>query len=183
MIITVLWEDQRGGAGFGPHELLLACVADELGRNVQTLARILRPLPKKGNTKILEALKESFAELRDRGSVCAVIDRDRIRDCWKASPCSDCIGGICARIRADALGDYYLVLLVRNMETLTRASSALLGDAAPTVKPTPSERDAVLRRLAFGDARLRAALRTQVPSFERLVRWAVNEVRKMEMSR
>jgi hypothetical protein len=30
MIITVLWEDQRGAEakGFGPHELLLSCVAD-----------------------------------------------------------------------------------------------------------------------------------------------------------
>lgn len=32
MLVTVLWEDQRGtqARGFGPHELLLSCLADEL---------------------------------------------------------------------------------------------------------------------------------------------------------
>jgi hypothetical protein len=34
MRITVLWEDSRGveTKGFGPHALLLACLADKLGR-------------------------------------------------------------------------------------------------------------------------------------------------------
>jgi hypothetical protein len=66
MIVTVLWEDQRGQQtkNFGPHELLLSSLADELSSDDENhplqrrrLSKLVVGHPKKGNGSVLSAMK------------------------------------------------------------------------------------------------------------------------------
>lgn len=127
-MITVLWEDSRGTAAksFGPHELLLACVADDL-------------------------------------------DRDQLHDLWP-TPSPSCRSGITARFRQDAEGDYDLVLLERNMETLIEITCQILGRHVPP--KDPDERDRVLLTAVWppsGTTDIRQTIRHSCPSFARIV--------------
>lgn len=173
MIVTVLWEDQRGveARGFGPHDLLLACVADELGIDYKRLRDQVTSSPKKGVSKVRTELQRNFRRLANSGPVIAVVDRDKVIDLWKHSmPPSDCMSGITARFRKDAAGDYDLIFLVRNMETLIEAVCRAMRQDTPSRKPTPDQRDRILRRAVWGGTpEVRAAIRRDCPSFARIV--------------
>ena len=165
---TVLWEDQRGVTvkGFGPHDLLMACVADELGPGHRRLAD---PVPLKGSGNVRKRLKRDVEKLRGHGPVVVVLDRDRVADLC-VTPGADCMKGITSRLQKDAPGDYELVFLVDNTETLVAAACTALGIAAPNQKPTPDERDRYLGRAAWAPERgVRDDIRTSCPSFARLV--------------
>jgi hypothetical protein len=173
MIISVLWEDQYGAAprNFGPHVLLVACVADARRCDRSLVQRFVIPNPRKGNAGVREALQEDGARLFDDGPVFAVLDRDKVRELWKLpGPMPpECMSAIAERFRQDAPGDYDLVFLVDNVESLLRASASILEQEAPKHKPTPNERDRILARLAWSDAAKRGRLLELCPSFERLV--------------
>jgi hypothetical protein len=93
-VITVLWEDQRGVEvrGFGPHDLLVSCLVDDLNSDRRQVAKQVESHPKKGNTKVLKEIQRNYEHLRGRGPLFAVVDRDRIQDLWKGSP--NCMSGI-----------------------------------------------------------------------------------------
>jgi hypothetical protein len=173
MIITVLWEDQRGAEakGFGPHELLLSCVADELNCARDTLKELIESHPKKGNANLRGAIQRDIDRLADVGPVFAVIDRDKVRQLWKSpSQPADCMSSIGHRFRQDAPGDYDLVFLVDNVESLIKAACAVLGEPYPDNKPGPDLRDRLLGKVAWAQSQAsRSAIRKQCPSFSRLV--------------
>jgi hypothetical protein len=182
MIVTVLWEDQRGTEtkGFGPHELLIACLTDELTITRERLVGLLKCHPKKGNGNVRAALQRDLDRLSKSGPVVAVVDRDKIRDLWKPSgeQPPDCIAGIASRFRSDAPGDYELVLLVDNVEDLVRAACTARRVDVPTAKPTPDERDRILARCAWDLPHARSDLRNSMPSFDRLVKQVAQALRR-----
>jgi hypothetical protein len=177
--ITVLWEDQRGGIikGFGPHELLVSCVADELRCTRDGVKHCVIPAPRKGNGNVIRALKQDLDKLSRSGPVCAVLDRDQAVNLWPAgSRPATCLSGIRAAVAGLAPGDYELILLDTNVETVVTACCGALGSVAPVSKPSPDERDRILTRAAWSAASTRASVRSAVPSFDRLVRWIANNV-------
>lgn len=139
MIVTVLWEDQRAaGKGFGPHELLVSCLADELATEASTLKKRVRSHPKKGNAKVLADLKLNAARLRNSGPLFAVIDRDKVRKLWSAADApTDCLSGLGKHFHRDAPGDYELVFLIQNVESLLDIAADVLGEAKLRSKPSP----------------------------------------------
>lgn len=173
MIVWVLWEDQRGEGikGFGPHTLLLSCLADDLGPRFDYvfLKQRVRASPKKSSSKVLAALRDNLKPLLDDGAVFAVFDRDQVHRLWHEQRVR-CRQGLRDRIRSEAKGDYEILFLEENVETLTAASSRALDKVAGGAKPTPEERDSLLNHLAWSTLDRRTRVREQVPSFDRLVR-------------
>jgi hypothetical protein len=174
MRITVLWEDSRGveTKGFGPHKLLVACVADKLGRDRQEIDRVISSVAKKGVGNVINALQKNLTKLTKTGLVFAVIDRDKAREIWKpATPPPDCMTAIRKRIAEDVASDKYdLVFLVQNMESLVNACDARARLRFGGRKPTPDQRDRVLGKAA-SDAPTtpRPNVLSTCPSFARLV--------------
>jgi hypothetical protein len=172
MIVTVLWEDQRGGdvLGFGPHELLIACLADDLDLHRWELSQRVQSQPRKGNSNVRKALQKDIAKL-SRGKVLAVLDRDKVRELWKTpGPMpADCMKGITERFRGDAPGDYELLFLVQNVESLLDGARTALCEPPLDGKPTPDRRDRLLHRCAGASVATRRQVRERCPSFDRLV--------------
>jgi len=182
MIVTVLWEDQRGvqAKGFGPHELLLSCLVDrcadssnqaDRSRLHEKLRRHVLSVPKKGNGNVLRELTGRLQKLSKGGPIVAVLDRDRIADLWRGRKDVRVPDGMChhkVQIKNDAPGDYEVIFLVENVETLTTALLQARGPAR-SGKPTPDERDRILGGATWGDPQRRKGLLEQVPSFARLV--------------
>ena len=189
MIITVIWEDERGGEirAFGPHDLLLACVRDDspdiMPEQFASLRKRVTAVAVKGNGNVLRRLKRDLTNLTASGPVCAVLDRDKACNLWSpADRPPDCLSGIKGRIRTDAPGEYELILLIQNVESLVVASCRALSAVPPATKPSPLERDRILQKAAWATANARAAIRTEVPSFDRLVRWVLTKVAKARKS-
>jgi hypothetical protein len=157
--ITVLWEDQRGGImkGFGPHELLVSCVADELRCQRHLVTTYIVPAPRKGNGNVIRTLKQDLSKLSRSGP-------------------ASCLSGIRAAVSVSAPGDYELILLDENVETLVTACCGAIGSIAPVAKPSPDERDRLLGRAAWAAANVRGRVRRDVPSFNRLVQWVAKKV-------
>lgn len=173
MIITVLWEDKRGDVamGFGPHELLLSCLADDLGTMRQSLEGLINSLPKKGRDSLREALKNEIRRFTRLGPVLAVIDKDKARDLWKgqAQPPPACMSGMATRLHADVPGDYDIVFLERNVDTLVEIVCAVTGQRHPGIKPRPDQRDVLMNPAVRGPAQPRHEIRQRCPTFDRLV--------------
>lgn len=178
MIITVLWEDARGGQqkGFGPHALLLQCVADDLGVRAKALEERVVGRPLKGNGNVRQKVIAEGKQLARRGIFFAVLDEDKVRSPSLApgTPAGPCLGPVVKHVRAHlellALVHVNLRLLVRNTETLLADVGAVTG------KPPPDRKDPNTRDAFIGGSGLldpagrakRAALRTRNPSFGRL---------------
>lgn len=173
MIVTVWWEDQRQRAlprQFGPHTLLVACVADELDANVRFVGEIMRSIPLKGAGNVRRELMETAPNL-GAGPLFVVLDRDKVIELWPADKRpSDCMQGISRQIRSEAPGGYDLVFLQRNIETLVHACAAALREPTPTAKPKPEVRDRLLHRVAWEARQVRDQVRENVVDFDRLVR-------------
>ena len=181
-MITVLWEDQLGGQvkSFGPHELLLACVADDLGRSRFALKYEVVSVPKKGNSNVRRTLQLELDKLRGSGQVCAVLDLDQVLNLWHSNrrP-NNCFSGIREALSEDAPGDYEVVFLVENIESVIAACCNALSEPVPSKKPSLNERDRILSRVAAGSVGMRHVVRNSVPSFDRVVRFAsANLVRR-----
>jgi hypothetical protein len=169
MKITVLWEDSRHGVskGFGPHELLLSCLVDELDIDRDHLKPRVDSQPKNGNASLRKALQKDLRRISKSGPVVAVLDKDKIHDLWPPSPPRpDCISGITARFRQDAQGDYDLVL-IENIEALIEAACDVIGHDVPP--KGHDARDRLLARVAWETPQTRHAIRDRCPSFARIV--------------
>ena len=178
MIVTIWWEDERQGVRskvYGPDQLLAACVADDLGCNLRVAAKLFRSAPLKGAGKLRSALRDE-ASRYELGPLCAVFDRDKILNLWPAeSRPQPCKLGISRALRGDAPGEYELVLLFQNMETVVAETCRVLGRSVPP-KGTV-ERDKVLQSLAFnGTHAQRQQLRDKVDGLGRLVDWTVRKI-------
>jgi hypothetical protein len=179
MLVTVLWEDQRGEQArrFGPHDLLLSSIADDLSastseqpQNRTKLSKHIIAVPKRGDSNVRKALQKNLQNFR--GPVIAVMDRDKVHRLWsdKQPPPSNCIQGISQQLRLDAPGKYDLVFLMQNAEDLLDATLAALGKTPLVDKPNPDSRDNMLGPAVWGDTRIRTAIRQSCPSFDRLVK-------------
>jgi len=180
MIVTVLWEDQRGAEtkGFGPHELLLTCVADDLSMNRESLGGVVQSHPKKGVGNVRAAIVRDILRLTRSGPVFVVVDRDKIRDLWKSADIqpANCMTGISQRFHQDAPGDYDLLFLIDNVESLIEAACLALDIPCPEAKPNPDERDRLLARATWSSQNVRAAIRKRCPSFDRVVKRIANRI-------
>lgn len=170
--IAVLYEDQLATSkprAFGPHVLLLACVADRLQRPREHLESQVDAHPCKGIGRLLARCREPI--LADRyARIFAVCDDDRVREHLKlpATACKiEVRGALATGIGSPRL---QTVLLARNLETVLAAVLQVLGLDPITDKPSPLKRDGILLRLAFhGAPDQRRALLQRVPSFAYLV--------------
>jgi hypothetical protein len=174
MIITVYYEDKMGVnvKGFGPHELLIACVCDARPESDPwDLKRRVQAIPKGGDSKVLRALAEEGPRARGAGAILALLDHDQIRNPLNLDGAA-CKTHVLALIR-DRFGapPDEIVLLEKNTETLILAACQQLALPAPRGKPSPDERDRILSKLAWNPERaVRDSLRQAIPSFDRLVR-------------
>lgn len=166
MIVTVLWEDQRGvGAkGYAPHSLLIACVRD---RQPALRDQELIGIPCKGNGGVKKKL---IHDNRWRGPVVGVLDFDQAHLLWRP-PAPKCKLGVRAKLIDDGCSrDHHVVFLVENMETLLRAACSVLSCELPNDKPNPDQRDVLLHPLLSSSrTEQRAALVEGCPSFAYLV--------------
>lgn len=170
MIITVLWEDQLGGQAkaFGPHELLIACLEDRTGQTKTALKRLVVSVPLKGNGNVRRALQRNLGKLVQNGPVVSVLDRDKAQDLWSPKA-PNCFGGLRSALRQDAPGEYDVVFLVDNIESIVAACCHSLGEPVPTTKPAPNHRDRIIGKVVWGPLSTRQGVCNAVPSFERLV--------------
>lgn len=165
--VYVLYEDQRGPVTqFGPHELVMSCVADTLGIDRHVVRDRLKAVPKKGDAKLYAACKTEVGRLGARGQpVVALFDDDKIRALLKVAstlPKRD----VARRIVQESDQPQQLVvrLLEKNMETVVVAAAVLLGEVAPP--KSIQERERLLQRIAWDMPSRRAAVREQVPTFD-----------------
>jgi hypothetical protein len=172
MKVTVLWEDSlsRGTVTrqFGPHELLVACLEDDLRRPRWDLSKSIFSNPRNGRDKVRLSLRNDLDRLRRDGPVVAVIDRDRARELWPAAEAADCMSGIKRRLSEDAPGDYEVVFLHRNVESLVEAVCAALRLPVPAKKPNPNDRDEILLKATSASIEVRGEVRRLCASFDRL---------------
>jgi hypothetical protein len=171
--VTIWWEDRLNSSRpklFGPNQVLVACVADELGRSYSEVKNSIDGHPKKGAGQLTTGLQRDLPGL-GIWPLGVVFDRDKVLDLWRdGDRPAACMSGICEAIRARAPGDYVIVLLRDNMETLVNAAGTVLGLAS--VRKSRDERDRILQRLAFdGTFEQRRRLREKVVDFDRLVVW------------
>ena len=169
-ILTVLYEDSLASrpTNYGPHSLLLACVADKLGCNRwdPRLKTGVQASPKKGDSKLRAALAEDVPRLSNCGGVAFVFDLDHVRDCF-GLPSTSCLRTVLEAIKQDASVRFQVVLLDRNTETLVKACADALRLPCPCKKPV--ERDRILNRAAAADVSVREKILDDCPSFRRLV--------------
>jgi hypothetical protein len=181
-LATILYEDQRAPqkTRFGPHALVIACVADETGSDRWALEKRIEGIPKKGDSKLLHAVREDAADLTHDGrALVAVFDEDRVRKLLGLDT------GACKTLVKDAIARgctagplLEVVLLQRNIEDVVAAAARALGKPLndPQVERAlgkhaghPEARDAILHAAASADVAVRRAILAAVPSFARVV--------------
>jgi hypothetical protein len=180
MRITILWEDQQGAEtkNFGPHELLLSCLSDQLSMNRNNIKPLIFSIPKKGNSNVRKALQTDGERLANHGPVFAVVDRDKIQDLWrnKLSRLPNCMSGISQQFHHDAPSTYELIFLLQNMESLLDSTYSALCITAPANKPSPNERDGYLMQAVWSNRDIRDQIQESCISFKRIVHKVSNKI-------
>lgn len=76
--IPISYEDDRGGVKeFGPHELLVACIADTCGQDWWAIRARFEPIPKKGDANLLKACRDDVPDMPD-SLIFALFDADKL---------------------------------------------------------------------------------------------------------
>lgn len=171
--VTVLYEDALAPGSkpiqYGPHLLLLWCVSDRTKRPIWDLGRLVEGNPRKGKEKVRQASK---LPLRDW--VIALYDQDRVRD-MPGLENKKRARDVAETLRAESAQPdrTMVVLLDKNLETLMKHVQSCNGQGATTDKPTPLQRDLLLRQ-AFGPeaAHVRSCLQERMPA----VRCVVDQI-------
>lgn len=166
-MITVLYEDELARAEpkrFGPHVLLIACLEDDLKTSRRDLEDVIKAVPKKGDGNLRIALRRDIGR---QGPAVALFDHDRCRAAFGLQK-SACKSQVLAAAQ-ELAPSVRLVLLEQNVESLIATACRVMGDSVPISKPTPLQRDEILQKLAWLDAKLRLKLRRELQSFDRLV--------------
>ena len=169
-LVTVIYEDRhaKGETHFGPHMLLLACVADRTQSNRFALLRRVTPIASGGDGNVRRKLRDNGDALAALGPLVAMFDSDKIRTRYDLDHALS-EAQVVEAILHEAQDSPKILLLVRNMEDLVAACCAALKRPIPTGKPTPEERDHVLQAAAGDSDAVRTEILRRVPSFERLV--------------
>jgi hypothetical protein len=180
--VTVFYEDSAAPgpiAGFGPHRLVVQCVADDLRVNAWELRGRLLGIPRGGSAVIRADCRENPSRFVSDGRLAfAVYDGDRLAKLLGLR------GDACkAEIKTVLLGEcpwrehLRVVILDRNLESVlsaARACDASLADERTWElalrRKLLAERDAILHRAATEARRtLRDCVRKAMPSFDYLV--------------
>jgi len=170
--IRVFYEDQAAGPikGFGPHQLLCACVADHF--ESQTLWDLLHRIdgqPKKGDNKLLEACRRHAARDRDE-IIFALFDGDQIHRVLKLPKGSSPATTQTAISEQIDSPKVRVFMLEGNTEVLVHAAADCLQPPLQGPIPKrPNERDRILSRAATHDvSSVRDCITARVPSFGKL---------------
>lgn len=175
-LAVVLWEDSLsvGAKTFGPHQLALACVIDQIGAASDTdrwtLGQIIIGIPRRGNSRLRTSLGTETGLLTRSGEhLVTVFDDDQVRRLYRLET-QACKTIVLEAIRNEcSLSTLEIVLLEQNVESLVAAAARALSRPNPERKD-PKLRDAVLMQLAAeATCDRRDRVRTEVPSFDRLV--------------
>lgn len=171
----VFYEDQEVPglvANFGPHRLLCACVADQVGIEARELQSVMISCkPCHGATKQVTALITGAPQLLKTNAVFAVFDADEIHAQLHVAAEEDAVKAIYAR---GVPSGVRILLLDRNTESVLQAFLGCehqAGGTGPVVLPKkkPAKRDAILNRAADGARTLRDCVLDKVPSFKAIV--------------
>jgi hypothetical protein len=175
---VILYEDARGPEkGFGLHALVLACVADELGAEMFSLAKRLDGRPLNGVTNLLQSCRRTSL-LAPRGQkVFAVIDEDHVRDHLPGMDprAEEEVVVRAIKGQSDAPMQLEIILLKKNTETVIEAAKHC-DDRLPAaaveqaLRKHLAQRDRILNNVARAGSRaVRDCIRAKVPALERLV--------------
>jgi hypothetical protein len=181
-VAVILYEDQRGPQReFGLHNLILVCVADELGGDVFSLGlgTKLDGRPMKGVNNVLKSCRKDVQRLSPRGQrVFALIDADEIRTHLKHEgllPNADdaaVIRAIKAPGKCVAPDQLEVILLKENTETIIETvricGAGVSVDLA--LQKDINARDRVLNHVAWASGRaVRDCIRGRVAALDKLV--------------
>jgi hypothetical protein len=180
MPVTILYEDSAADGdvrNYGPHRLVVQCVADRLGVQAWEL-RTLTPVPKRSASKLRNECKRIPARFgRDGSWIIAVYDSDRIRP-GLGLDSSCCKALVRERLRDEcAWGEHLgVVLLERNVESLIeavqRCSPTLVDEGTwkAALAKKLNARDIVLGKAAKPpQVQIRACVLREVPSLAYLI--------------
>lgn len=149
--IQVLYEDELSPSSpknFGLHVLVLACVADRLGRDRSTLTHVTA-YACKGIGRLLRRCEDPDL-LDGYARVIALCDDDEVRPHLKL-PASACKVVVTAAVRRHCKDAQRLqpVLLVANLETVLDAIAEICGQLRLSGKPRPTERERILLSFVY----------------------------------
>lgn len=182
---VILYEDASGPRkGFGPHELVLRCVADDYvapqafgSSRHYTLSRRLDGRPMKGVDKVLNGC-ENIERIVDGGQrLFILVDNDRIRRHVRL-PSAASSEEVQAAIRAlcPLPNQLHITLLEDNAESLIKAAADCDPNidrvrVAEALRKKLMSRDLVFESVARGQRRdVRDCVRQCVPSFDGFIR-------------
>lgn len=169
MKIAILYEDERGPVKHYPlHMLVCACVADRASRPIDEVKGWLRAVPKKGDSKLLDACCEEVERMRE-GIVFALFDADGGLPRLLRKPGNTPLVELRAELESRfPTGRPRIHLLERNTETVVEAAADCLGRARPETK-NKLDRDNLLASAAWDSHEIRRCIRERVPSFASFV--------------
>jgi len=168
--VRIYYEDSRtAGRAFTLHDVVLACVGDDLRRHGWELKHVVTCKPMNGNSKVLAECSRVGPKLKER-HIAVVLDGDRL------DRALDLRARYCKREAREAFESriadrrFELFVLDENIETLL-ARLEELGDLFPLMREA-REKDTDARDAVFSKAaRLPEARRLirEVASFDRLI--------------
>lgn len=177
-IAVVLYEDERGPTTqFGLHELVLACVADDLNTERYLLQKIIECHPMKGVSKVLQSCYRDVRRLSARGQrVFALIDDDHVREQLPGMDPLASVASVVEAIRkkSDCPEQLEVILLGKNTESVIEAAK-LCDPEAPddavrkALAKDLTQRDRMFHRAASRSLDVRRCIRAKIPALEKLV--------------
>lgn len=153
-LATVLWEDQYAESSprsFGPHQLLLQLVADEVsaGRDGWSYKHEIECRPQKGNANLLKSCRKVDDVAPDCHPVIAVFDADKIRGPLRLSATAtndEVVAAIVHATRPPA-NKLHVVLLDPNIEAVVNVAfhGLATGQSSGPAQPTNPPKDRITR--------------------------------------
>lgn len=168
MTIAILYEDERGSVRDYPlHTLVCACVADRSDRSIAEIQPLLRAVPKKGDSKLLEACRQEVERMRE-ATIFALFDADGLPRLL-GKPGDTPLPELRAALRSLLPeGRLQIFVLERKTETVVEAAADCLERPRPQTK-NKIDRDKLLSIGAWGSREARTCIRERVPSFASFV--------------
>lgn len=167
-LIAILYEDERGPVKDYPlHTLVCACIADRSNRPIADVQASLRAVPKKGDSKLLEACRQEVERMRET-TIFALFDADGLPKLLGQpgdTPLSELRAALLSRLPE---GRPRIYVLERKTETIVEATADCLARPRPQTK-NKVERDKLLASGAWASREVRACIRERVPSFAAFV--------------
>lgn len=177
-LAVILYEDERGPQReFGLHMLILACVADDLGRDPYEIKKWFEPRPMNGVNKVLESCRRDVRRIAARGErVFALIDDDHVREHVPGMDARADAPAVEAAIKASSNAPEQLevILLHKNTESVVEAAK-LCDPSLPdttvreALRKDRVQRDRIFHRVALGAREFRTCIRGKIPAIEKLV--------------